>query len=57
MLLKNAISLSDVYKQWQQLGKRRDLDAWEMTPATVNAYYNPPANEVSLLVWAPFRRL
>jgi len=41
-----SASVSDVYKQWQQLGKRRDLDAWEMTPATVNAYFNPPANEI-----------
>ncbi|KAH9043209.1 Metalloprotease [Lactarius pseudohatsudake] len=41
-----SASVSDVYKEWQQLGKRRDLDAWEMTPATVNAYFNPPANEI-----------
>ena len=46
VLLKNTSSSSDVYKEWQQLGKRRDLESWEMTPATVNAYYNPPANEV-----------
>jgi len=39
-------SSSDIYKEWQLLGKRRDLDAWEMTPATVNAYFNPPANEI-----------
>ncbi|VDC06015.1 unnamed protein product [Peniophora sp. CBMAI 1063] len=37
---------SEVYKMWQTLGKARDLAAWEMTPATVNAYYNPPANEL-----------
>ncbi|KAN0123833.1 metallo peptidase [Russula decolorans] len=45
---KNMLSASssDTYKQWQQLGKRRDLDGWEMTPATVNAYFNPPANEI-----------
>src|SRR5712672_127739 len=53
MLLMNATSSSDVYKQWQQVGNRRDLKAWVMTPATVNAYYNPPANEVSLSVHAP----
>ncbi|KAI0006055.1 Metalloprotease [Russula compacta] len=41
-----SASSSDIYKEWQQLGKRRDLDAWEMTPATVNAYFNPPANEI-----------
>lgn len=31
---------------WQKLGKSRNLDEWEMTPATVNAYYNPTGNEV-----------
>jgi endothelin-converting enzyme len=45
-LLKAWYSVSDTYKAWQQLGKRRNLDSWEMTPATVNAYFNPPANEV-----------
>ncbi|KAF8835433.1 zincin [Paxillus ammoniavirescens] len=37
---------SDVYKMWQKLGKSRNLDEWEMTPATVNAYYNPTGNEI-----------
>ncbi|OAX38899.1 zincin [Rhizopogon vinicolor AM-OR11-026] len=37
---------SDMYKMWQKVGKQRNLDEWEMTPATVNAYYNPPANEI-----------
>jgi endothelin-converting enzyme len=41
-----SASVSDTYKAWQQLGKRRNLDSWEMTPATVNAYFNPPANEI-----------
>ncbi|KAI0319791.1 hypothetical protein OF83DRAFT_1108212 [Amylostereum chailletii] len=41
-----SASASDVYKTWQTLGKRRDLQGWEMTPATVNAYYNPPGNEI-----------
>jgi hypothetical protein len=36
-----------MYKMWQKVGKQRNPDEWEMTPATVNAYYNPPANEVS----------
>ncbi|ETW85740.1 metallo peptidase M13 [Heterobasidion irregulare TC 32-1] len=39
-------SASDVYKAWQQLGKQRDPGAWEMSPPTVNAYYNPPGNEI-----------
>lgn len=46
MVTEDTSSSSDVFKVWQQLGKRRNLDSWEMTPATVNAYYNPPANEV-----------
>jgi endothelin-converting enzyme len=37
---------SDEYKKWQTLGKRRDLETWEMFPSTVNAYFNPPANEI-----------
>jgi hypothetical protein len=36
-----------MYKMWQKIGKQRNPDEWEMSPATVNAYYNPPANEVS----------
>ncbi|KAF9483849.1 zincin [Pholiota conissans] len=39
-------SISDTYKKWQQLGKSRDRDAWEMFPSTVNAYFNPPSNEI-----------
>lgn len=39
---------SDVYKEWQLLGKRRDMDSWEMYPSMVNAYFNPPANEVGV---------
>ncbi|KAH7909726.1 Metalloprotease [Hygrophoropsis aurantiaca] len=37
---------SEVYKMWQKLGKRRNLDEWEMFASTVNAYYNPPGNEI-----------
>lgn len=40
------IRVSDQYKKWQKLGKRRDPEAWEMYPSQVNAYFNPPANEV-----------
>lgn len=29
-----------------QIGKPVDDDAWEMTPPTVNAYYNPSGNEM-----------
>ncbi|KAG6334876.1 hypothetical protein ID866_4217 [Astraeus odoratus] len=41
-----SAAASDVYKMWQKLGKSRNLDEWEMTPATVNAYYNPTGNEI-----------
>lgn len=39
-------SISDETRTWQQLGKRRDLDSWEMYPSMVNAYFNPPSNEI-----------
>ncbi|KAF9239581.1 Metalloprotease [Melanogaster broomeanus] len=41
-----SAAASDVYKMWQKLGKSRNLDEWEMPPATVNAYYNPTGNEI-----------
>lgn len=41
-------STSEKVKEWFQLGKNRDPEAWEMFPSTVNAYFNPPANEVWL---------
>jgi hypothetical protein len=31
---------------WKRIGKPVDRSMWEMTPQTVNAYYNPPGNEV-----------
>ncbi|RDB20946.1 Endothelin-converting enzyme 1 [Hypsizygus marmoreus] len=37
---------SDEFKKWLQLGKRRNQDSWEMYPSMVNAYFNPPANEI-----------
>lgn len=36
----------DKFRTWLQLGRRRDPEAWEMYPSTVNAYFNPPANEI-----------
>jgi endothelin-converting enzyme len=38
-----------VYREWQKLGKRRNKQEWLMYPSQVNAYYNPPGNEVSAL--------
>ena len=33
-------------RQIARLGQPVDKDEWFMTPQTVNAYYNPPANEI-----------
>ena len=38
---------SNQFKKWLLVGKQRDLESWEMFPSTVNAYFNPPSNEVS----------
>lgn len=32
--------------EWSALGKPVDRDQWGMTVPTVNAYYNPPGNEI-----------
>ena len=42
----DGIRANDEYLKWQKLGKQRDPEAWEMYPSMVNAYFNPPANEV-----------
>ncbi|KAI0727183.1 metalloprotease [Fomitopsis betulina] len=46
--LENILSsnANEEYLQWQKLGKSRDPETWEMYPSTVNAYFNPPANEI-----------
>jgi len=41
-----SANIADVYRTWQKLGKQRNLDEWHMYPSTVNAYFNPPANEI-----------
>ncbi|CCL99342.1 uncharacterized protein FIBRA_01360 [Fibroporia radiculosa] len=41
-----SASANNVYLTWQKLGKQRDPETWEMFPSTVNAYFNPPANEI-----------
>ncbi|KAF8905965.1 hypothetical protein CPB84DRAFT_536278 [Gymnopilus junonius] len=45
---ENVVSsaTSQTFKKWLQLGRARDPEAWEMFPSTVNAYFNPPANEI-----------
>jgi endothelin-converting enzyme len=37
---------SEEFRKWLQLGRQRNPDTWEMFPSTVNAYFNPPANEI-----------
>ncbi|KAG9019715.1 hypothetical protein FRB90_010985 [Tulasnella sp. 427] len=46
--LDNVVSATraEVFRMWLTLGKMRNKDAWEMFPSTVNAYFNPPANEI-----------
>ncbi|EKD14071.1 peptidase family M13 [Drepanopeziza brunnea f. sp. 'multigermtubi' MB_m1] len=45
---QNALSMSrfQVAHEWSSLGKPVDRDEWGMTVPTVNAYYNPPGNEI-----------
>lgn len=32
--------------EWSKLGKPTNRDEWDMSAPTVNAYYNPPGNEI-----------
>ena len=45
---ENVISMigRDIAEEWSSLGKPVDRDQWDMTVPTVNAYYNPPGNEI-----------
>jgi len=43
--LRRAIIL-EVRRDLAKIGKPVDRTEWYMTPATVNAYYNPPTNEI-----------
>jgi putative endopeptidase len=36
----------EVSRQLQKIGQPVDREEWEMTPQTVNAYYNPALNEI-----------
>ncbi|KKA29391.1 hypothetical protein TD95_003846 [Thielaviopsis punctulata] len=44
----NEVSMRElaVKRQWAALGKPVDREEWGMTVPTVNAYYNPPGNEI-----------
>ncbi|KAL8870319.1 MAG: hypothetical protein Q9174_003614, partial [Haloplaca sp. 1 TL-2023] len=41
-----AVTRFDSHRQWSKLGKPTNRDEWLMTAVTVNAYYNPPGNEI-----------
>ncbi|RDW64932.1 hypothetical protein BP6252_10583 [Coleophoma cylindrospora] len=45
---ENAIAMNKfaVGEQWSSLSKPVDREEWGMTVPTVNAYYNPPGNEI-----------
>ncbi|KAH8116927.1 endothelin-converting enzyme 1 [Phellopilus nigrolimitatus] len=38
--------INEEFKKWQTLGKQRDPETWLFPPSIVNAYFNPPANEI-----------
>ena len=38
--------IEDVTYECHKIGRPVDPDEWHMTPQTVNAYYNPPQNEI-----------
>jgi endothelin-converting enzyme len=44
----NALSIdrAEVVREWSAVGKPVDREEWGMTVPTVNAYYNPPGNEI-----------
>jgi hypothetical protein len=41
-----AVNSFSVQFEWSALGKPVDRDQWGMTVPTVNAYYNPPGQEI-----------
>ncbi|KAL4931202.1 M13 family metallopeptidase [Aspergillus undulatus] len=45
---ENAVAVARFvnHNNWLKLGKPTDRNEWEMTVPTVNAYYNPPGNEI-----------
>jgi len=36
-----------IQRLWSKLGKPTDRNEWDMSAPTVNAYYNPPGNEIA----------
>lgn len=45
---ENSLSVTKTFnrKAWEKLSEPTDRAEWDMTPPTVNAYYNPPGNEI-----------
>lgn len=41
-----ASTKNDVRREWDQVDKPVDKEEWAMSASTVNAYYNPPGNEI-----------
>ncbi|KAJ5093084.1 hypothetical protein N7456_008945 [Penicillium angulare] len=41
-----AVAEFELKNEWSKLGKPTNRDEWDMTTPTVNAYYNPPGNEI-----------
>lgn len=41
-----AVAQFTLENEWAKLGKPTDRNEWDMTAPTVNAYYNPPGNEI-----------
>ncbi|MBF0499757.1 MAG: M13 family peptidase [Candidatus Riflebacteria bacterium] len=58
-LVGNVIrsNIFDYLRQLNKLGKPIDREEWDMTPQTVNAYYNPELNEIvfpAAILQSPF---
>jgi len=53
----DRLSNFEVHRQWAKIARPVDRAEWNMTPPTVNAYYNPSMNEIvfpaGILQW-PF---
>jgi endothelin-converting enzyme len=45
---KNVVAMNkaQIAEEWSAYGKPVDREQWDMTVPTVNAYYNPPGNEI-----------
>lgn len=41
-----ALTRADVSREWSKATEPVDRNEWGMTASTVNAYYNPPGNEI-----------